>query len=86
MAKRKLPSPTTGEMVETTVIEINDVKNDKAATIHLADGTVLRLRVDIVEVSRFEGEWDPDGNPLYNIRSGNILAVLDSPDDLKKHD
>ena len=83
MATRKLPNPTTGKLVEATVVDIEEIR-EKPITIHLSDGTVLRLRADVVEVCRFEGEWDRDGHPLYNVRSGNILSVLESPEDLRK--
>lgn len=85
MATRKLRSPTTGEIVEATVVEIEEI-TDRPAIIRLADGSVLRLKTDVVDVARYEGEWDKDGHPLYNVRSGSILAVLESPDNLKKKD
>ncbi len=83
MATRTLLSPTTGEPVEATVVDIEEIR-ERPLMISLADGSVLRLRVDVVEVARFNGEWDGDGHPLYNVRSGSILAVLESPAELKK--
>ena len=83
MATRKLPSPTTGKMVEATIVEIDEIR-DRPLVMSLADGTVLRLRVDVVEVARFQDEWDQDGHPLYNIRSGNIVVVLESSEELRK--
>ena len=83
MATRRLKSPTTGEMVDAEVVEIEEI-NDRPIRMVLADGTTLRLRTDVVEVARFDGEWDQDGNPLYNVRSANIMAVLTSPEHLQK--
>ena len=77
MSTRKYQSPTTGKIVDATVVEIEEIK-ERPIIIELSDGTTLRLRVDVVEIVRFEGEWDNDGHPLYNVRSGNILAVLES--------
>ena len=83
MAQRKLPSPTTGKVVECEVIDIVNLY-DPPIRIVLKDGSTLRLRVDVVEVTRFDGEWDRDGNPMYNVRSANIMAILESPDHLKR--
>ena len=83
MATRKLKSPTTGETVEAEVIEIAEISNPPTRIV-LADGSTLRLKSDIIEVTRFEGEWDLEGHPRYSVKSGNLMAVLDSPDHLKK--
>ena len=83
MATRRLKSPTTGGIVDAEVIEIEEI-TDPPIRISLADGTKLRLKTDVVEVMRFNGEWDIDGNPLYNVRSASLMAVLEAPDHLKK--
>ena len=83
MATRRVKSPTTGEIVDAEVIEIEEI-SDPPTRITLADGTRLRLKTDVMEVMRFNGEWDNDGNPLYNVRSASFIAVLESPDQLKK--
>ncbi len=85
MAKRQLPHPVTGEMVEVDVVNIVEI-SERPTTITLADGTVLRIKVDVVEVSRFLGEddYDQDGNPLYNVRHGVLMNVLHAPNGVKR--
>lgn len=83
MATRRLASPTTGATVEVEVVDIVDI-SDPPIRLVLADGTTLRLKVDVIEVTRFPGEWDRDGHPIYNVRSANVMAVLDSAEHLQK--
>jgi hypothetical protein len=83
MATRKLTSPTTGNIVDAEVVEIVDVR-EAPILIVLADGSTLRLRLDVIEVARFNGEWDREGHPLYNVRSANTMAVLESLEHLQK--
>ena len=85
MATRKLLSPITGKMVEAEVVAIERLE-DTPIMIHLADSSVLRLKVDVIEVCRYAGEWDKEGHPMYNVKSGNILAILDSPEHLRNDD
>ena len=77
MAERKLKHPTTGEMHDVEMVEIEEII-EKPMKIRLADGTVLRIRVDVVEVARFKGQPGSDGHPIYNVRSGTIITVLES--------
>lgn len=83
MATRRLKSPTTDRTVEAEVVDIVDL-TDAPIRIVLADGSTLRLRVDVIEVTRFNGEWDREGHPLYNVRSANTMAVLESPEHLQR--
>lgn len=49
----------------------------------LEDGTTLRMKTVISNIVRVEGEYDPENNPVYLVKSSNIL-VARSPDHLKK--
>ena len=77
MVERKMKHPTTGEMHDVEMVEIEEII-EKPMKIRLADGTVLRIKVDVVEVAKFKGERGLDGNPIYNVRSGTIITVLES--------
>lgn len=77
MVERKMQHPTTGEMHDVEMVEIEEII-EKPMKIRLADGTILRIKVDVVEVAKFKGERGLDGNPIYNVRSGTIITVLES--------
>ncbi len=77
MVERKMKHPTTGEMHDVEIVEIEEII-EKPMKIKLADGTVLRIRVDVVEVAKFKGDRGLDGHPIYNVRSGTIITVLES--------
>lgn len=82
MQTRKLVSPS-GKTIEAEVINIEEL-SERPIIIKLSDGTVLRFRVDVVEVSRYDKEWDGEGNPLYHVKSGNIVTILECPEHLKR--
>ncbi len=49
----------------------------------LEDGTVLRMKLVVTEVYRIEGMYDSDGNPVYQVKSSNVVTVR-PPDNLKR--
>ena len=68
--------------VDATPVRVrqsNEVWNDYL----LDDGSVLRVKLVLTETLVVEGEYDPDGNPLYVFRSSNVM-VVSSPDALRK--
>jgi hypothetical protein len=70
-------NPLTGQMQKAEVIDIVDIKNEPVI-VELSDGSTLRLKMDVIEVVRFDGVWDIEGHPIYNVKSGSTMAVLDS--------
>lgn len=52
-------------------------------TYQLEDGTELKMRLIVSEVFRVDGQFDQEGNPVYVVKSTNLL-VAKSPDHLKK--
>ncbi len=77
MAERKMKHPSTGEMHDVEMVEIEEIV-DKPTKVRLADGSVLRIRMDILEVAKFKRERGLDGHPIYNVRSSAIITVLES--------
>ena len=49
----------------------------------LEDGTSLRMKAVVSEIVRLDGEFDNEGNPVYLVKSTNVL-VIKAPDNLKK--
>jgi hypothetical protein len=58
----------------TTEIEILEVK-ERWSEYRLADGTTLRLRPVMIAVFREDGQYTPDGDPVYNMKSTLITDV-----------
>ena len=59
-------------------------RDDPPTVLELADGSRIRLRIDVLEVGRAQKVWDADGNPVYHVKSANTMAVLDAPEALRK--
>jgi hypothetical protein len=51
----------------------------------LDDGSILKLKPVATEVFRIEGKFDGEGNPVYVIRSRNIV-VVSAPENLKRQE
>lgn len=49
----------------------------------LDDGSVIRLKLVATEVLRVDGEFDPEGNPAYFVKSTNVVNVS-APEDLRR--
>jgi hypothetical protein len=49
----------------------------------LEDGTSIRMKAVVSEVIRLDGEYDGEGNPVYLVKSTNVL-VTKAPDNLKR--
>ena len=60
---------------------------DRLSEIHLEDGTVLIYKAPALRVWRHKSQYSQEGNPLYHIQTGNLVAEASSvPGDLKKSD
>lgn len=47
------------------------------------DGTVVRIKLVVTEILRLEGQYDPQGNPLYRMTSTNVMSVS-APENLRR--
>ena len=50
----------------------------------LADGSVLRVKPNVLSVVRLEGRYDPEGNPMYAVRGQQVMVVASAPDHLRR--
>ncbi len=79
--RRKIPFPGGGEK-EAELIDIQQ-SDEHWNQYLLGDGTVVKLKLVATEVWRAVGEWDQDGNPVYIIKSSNVLTVI-PPENLRR--
>jgi hypothetical protein len=82
--KIKIPFPTPqsplADGVEVSVRESTERWTD----ILLEDGTALRLKANVLSAIRIEGQYDPEGNPMYALKAGQTLTILSAPENLRR--
>jgi len=71
-----------GKMYEAESIEINQA-NESWNQYLLDDGSVLKLKTVVTNIVRLEGVYDNEGNPVYVVKSGNVITAT-PPEHLRK--
>lgn len=82
MATRELKLPD-GKKVEAQIVEVSKITGD-TTILELSDKSKIRIKIDVIEVCRADGRFDNEGYPMYHVRATNVIAVLDSPKNLRK--
>jgi hypothetical protein len=77
--RRKIAAAPGQPPKDAELVEVNNSSENWNQYL-LSDGTLIKLKAVVTEVWRVEGEYDPDGNPVYVVRSGNIVTV-NAPED-----
>lgn len=49
----------------------------------LSDGSVIRARISIAEVTREDGVWDQAGDPVYHFKAHQMVSVT-APEVLRR--
>ena len=65
------PTNASHETSEVEMLESKERWNE----YRLADGTTLRLKPVMIAVFRADGQFTPDGEPVYNMKSTLITDV-----------
>ncbi len=77
-----LKIPYKGKEVDATEVEFQTRKEDWNE-YQLMDGSFVKIKLVVTDIFRVPDEYDDERNPVYVVRSKNVLAVR-SPDNLKK--
>lgn len=82
--KVKVPFPTPNSPLrDGTDVGVKE-STERWSEIILEDGTVLRLKPSVLAAIRIDGEYDPEGNPVYVLRAGQIMSAVSTPDALRR--
>lgn len=71
-----------GKDVDALEIRFKGVR-EEWSEYDLEDGTTIRAKLVVTEILRLQGEYDPENNPMYLVKSANMVVVK-APDDLKR--
>jgi len=69
--------------VDAVEVLIDD-SSEKWSEYKLKDGTTIRMKQTVLEISRALNEYDPEGNPMYQIKAQPVITVIDIPEGLKR--
>ena len=69
---------------DCTGVEVDvEESTERWSSVRLADGSRIRLKASVLTVVRLDDRFDNDGNPVYMVKSTNLLSV-NSPDSIRK--
>jgi len=74
--------PYKGREVDAIEVDFQTRKEDWNE-YQLMDGSTIKMKLVVSDIFRVPDEWDNEGNPVYVVRSNNVLVVR-APDNLKK--
>ena len=85
MAEKRTKVQLPGEATALDAVEVPVVESTERWTdVTLGDGATLRIKASIVGAVRIEGKWDPEGNPVYQVRVNQVMTV-NAPEHFKKN-
>jgi hypothetical protein len=81
LAKKTIQLPD-GRNIEGEVVRPKKME-ESWNVYELADGTTIRLKAVVSEIIRLDGEFTPDGDPVYLVKSSNVVTT-EAPDELRR--
>jgi hypothetical protein len=78
-----VPMPPTGAMVDGFDVPVVE-STERWTDVTLEDGSVLRIKASILGAVRVLGQFDPEGNPMYALKSNVQMVIAESPAHLKR--
>ena len=80
--RRKFPVGPNGPLADAELVDVQSSQESWSQYL-LGDGASLKLKAVVTEIWRIIDHYDADGNPMYIVRSSNVL-VVNAPDDIRK--
>ena len=83
MAERKTRVMHNGKMVDGFDVPVTE-SSERWSEFTLEDGTIIRVKVNLIAAVRIPDEFDAQGNPIYVINAGPTIGVLPTDTNLMK--
>jgi hypothetical protein len=72
-----------GRKLEGAEVGVSE-SSEKWSEFKLDDGTTIRAKLVLISAGRVDGQWDTEGNPVYAIKSHQVITVAEAPEALRK--
>lgn len=83
MAETKTTLNMLGQEIPVTEVPIME-RHETPADYRLEDGSFVRFATVATAVYRIDGQYDPEGNPVYIIKNGNVVTVMKADPSVKR--
>lgn len=80
--ERTIKVPFEGKTVDGLDMDFKSIKEDWNE-YQINDGTIVRMKVVVVNIAKLTDKYDNEGNPVYIVKTSNVLAIS-APEKLKK--
>jgi len=80
--ERTIKVPFEGKIVEGVDLDFKTLK-EEWNEYQVTDGSIIRMKVVVTNIARVTDKYDNVGNPIYVVKSSNVLTVS-APEKLKK--
>lgn len=75
--------PPTGAIVDGFDVPVLE-STERWTDVRLEDGSALRIKASILGAVRIQGQFDPEGNPMYALKSNVQMVISEVPERLKR--
>lgn len=79
--KKSIQMPNT-MMLDGELVDIKN-HNEQWSEFTLEDGAMIRLKAIAIDIRKVKGRYNPNGDPIYLIKS-TVITDAKIPDNLKK--
>lgn len=86
MAERRIriPFPTpTSPPADGSEVPVAQA-TERWSEVTLEDGTVLRVKPNVMSAIRMDDQYDADGNPVYAVKGNQIITIASTPASLRR--
>ncbi|MBI3995601.1 MAG: hypothetical protein HY349_06470 [Nitrospirae bacterium] len=71
-----------GEEVWGDLVPVQQVQEGWSQYL-LTDGSIVKMKIVVTDVFRVDNKYDAEGNPIYYVKSTNVVSV-NAPEELKR--
>lgn len=57
---------------------------ERWSEVTLDDGSVIKVKPNVLSAIRVDGHYDPEGNPMYAVKAGQVALIVSAPQHLRK--